>query len=235
MGRRSNRLNTLAGAAAAGIVVVMLCEIMLSSVPGGDVIPETVVDWFALLEHQPFIGLRNLGLLNIASVLLGIPITFALYALLRRTHPDAAALAAITGYLGTVVFLATNRAFPMWSLSQAYAAASSGAEQRALLAAGQALLAVGASHTPGTFLGFFLSSVAAILNAALMLRSRAFGKVTGYLGLVGMPLLFLFDTGVSFFPALWDTLMIVAMIGGLSSITWYGFVARDLIAGCRKR
>jgi hypothetical protein len=41
---------------------------------------------------------------------------------------------------------------------------------------------------------------------------------------------FLFDTGVSFFPALWDALMIVAMIGGLSSITWYGFVARDLLA-----
>lgn len=133
---------------------------MLSSVPGGDVIPETVVDWFALLERQPYIGLRNLGLLNMTSVLLGIPVTFALYSRLRLTCPDAATLAAITGYLGAAVFLATNRAFPMWSLSQAYAAASSGSEQQTLLAAGQALLAVGASHTPGTFLGFFLSSMA---------------------------------------------------------------------------
>ncbi len=164
--RRSNRLNTVAGLAAAGIVVVMLGEIMLSSVPGGDAVPTTVAEWFALLQRQPFIGLRNLGLLNIISVLLGIPVTFALYSLLRRTYPDAAALAAITAYLGTAVFLATNRALPMLSLSQAHAAAGSGAEQQPLLAAGQALLAVGSSHTPGTFLGFFLSSIAGILNAA---------------------------------------------------------------------
>ena len=226
--RRSGGLYILAGIAAASVVVVMLGEIMLSFVPGGDVVPTTVAGWFELLQRQPFMGLRNLGLLNIASVLLGIPITLGLYSALRRTHPTTASLAAVTGYLGTAVFLATNRAFPMLALSQAYASASAGVEQQTLLAAGQALLAVGSSHTLGTLLGFFLSSMAGILNAALMVRSPNFRRATGYLGLVGMGLLFVFDTGVSFYPALWDTFMILAMIGGLSSITWYAFAAWDL-------
>jgi hypothetical protein len=61
-----------------------------------------------------------------------------------------------------------------------------------------------------------------------MVRSPAFHEATGCLGLLGISLLLVFDTGVSFIPALWHTLMVVAMIDGLASITWYGFVARDL-------
>ncbi|MFP4346325.1 MAG: DUF4386 family protein [Anaerolineales bacterium] len=221
-------LYRIAGTAAAGVVLVMLAEILISFVPAGATLPETVIGWFELLQSRPFIGLRNLGLINVISILLGVPVALALYVLLRRTDRSYAALALASSLLGTAVFLATNRAFPMLALSHRYAVAATEIERAALVAAGQALLAVGASHTPGTFLGFLLGSVAGITNAALMVRSPTFPRATAYVGLAGTSLLLIFDSGVSFAPALWNPLMVVAMIGGLSSITWYGLVARDL-------
>jgi hypothetical protein len=221
-------LYRVAGTAAAGIVLVMLAEILISFVPAGATLPETVSGWFELLQSRPFIGLRNLGLINIISILLGVPVALALYVLLRRTDRAVAALALATSLLGTAVFLATNRALPMLALGNRYAVATTEVERAALVAAGQALLAVGASHTPGTFLGFLLGSIAGLINAALMVRSPTFPKATAYVGLVGTLFLLIFDSGVSFAPALWDALMVVAIIGGLSTITWYGLVARDL-------
>ena len=173
-------LYRVAGTAAAGVVLVMLAEILISFVPAGATLPETVIGWFDLLQSRPFIGLRNLGLINIISILLGVPVALALYVLLRRTDRAIAALALATSLLGAAVFLATNRAFPMLALSRRYAVAATGIERADLVAAGQALLAVGASHTPGTFLGFLLGSVAGITNAALMVRSGEPGESYWY-------------------------------------------------------
>jgi uncharacterized membrane protein len=109
----------------------------------------------------------------------------------------------------------------MLDLSRQYTQASTEAERALLSAAGQAMLAVGESHTPGTFLAFFFSEVAGIMISLVMLRSRVFPAFSAYAGMFGFGMLLVFDICTSFVPALSSVVLIFAMIGGLLNITWY--------------
>jgi hypothetical protein len=225
-GRQS--LYMLGGAAALLVVLTALIEILITFLPGGYTAAETVIDWFVLLEQNPFLGLRNLGLLNIVMTALGIPMMFALYWVHRKGNQPLAALAMILSFIGVAVFYATNRAFPMLDLSIQYAAATSEAQRRILEAAGQAMLSVGQSHTPGTFLAFFLSEIAGILMAIVMLRGKVFNQAAAFSGMIGYGFLLVFEILSSFVPSSHNAILILAMIGGLSNIAWYILVARQL-------
>ena len=72
----------LGGIAALGAVLVGLLEILITFLPGGNTPQETVLDWFILFQDNWFMGLRNLGLLNILLNTLAILIYFAIYAAL---------------------------------------------------------------------------------------------------------------------------------------------------------
>jgi hypothetical protein len=221
-------LYKLGGMAALLIVLTALLEIILTFLPGGYASSETVTDWFTLFQNNWFLGLRNLGLLNIVMTLLGIPMFLALYIAHRNADPQYATLALVTSFIGVAVFYATNRAFPMLDLSNQYAAATTDAQRAMLSAAGQSMLSVGESHTPGTFLGFFLSEVAGILISAVMLRSRVFNTLNAYFGILGFSLLLIFEICSSFVPSLSGVVLIFAMSGGLLSMAWYTLIARRL-------
>lgn len=216
------------GTTALIAVVVGMVEILISFMPGGNTPYETVTDWFALFQNNWFLGLRNLGLLNIFLTVLGIPTFLALYGVHRRVNQAYAALAMIISFIGVAVFLATNRAFSMLALSHQYATATTEAQRAMVAAAGQAQLSVGQSHTPGTFLGFFLSEVAGIIISVVMLQSKIFSKASAYTGIVGFSFLLIFDIASSFTPASDGAAMIFAMIGGLLSMIWYILLARRL-------
>jgi hypothetical protein len=166
----------LGGTAALLIVLTALAEMLITFLPGGYTTAERVTEWFALLQNHPFLGLRNLGLLNIIMVALDIPLAFTLYWVHRKITPSLAALALILSLMGTAIFYGTNRAFPMLDLSTQYAATASDTQRTALEAAGQAMLAVGQSHTAGTFLAFFFSEIAGILMAVVLLRGKLFNR-----------------------------------------------------------
>jgi hypothetical protein len=210
-------------------VLVGLLEMAITYLPGGKVHPETVVDWFNLFQGNPFMGLRNLGLLNIMLNFLAVPIFFALYAAHRQSKAQPyAAIAALVAFLGVGVFFATNRAFPMLALSRQYAAATMDAQRFVIEAAGQAMLSVGQSHTPGTFLGFFLLESAGIMMAIVMLRGGVFSKASAYAGMLGFAMMLAFEFFASFVTGLSSAAMILAMIGGLASMAWYILIARRL-------
>jgi hypothetical protein len=221
-------LYQLGGVVALLIVLTALLEIILTFLPGGYASADTVSDWFALFQNNWFLGLRNLGLVNIVMTMLGIPMFFALYTAHRDIHQTSAALALILSFIGVAVFYATNRAFPMLDLSNQYAAATTEAQRTILLGAGQAMLSVGESHTPGTFIGFFLSEVAGILMSIVMLRSKVFNKPSAYFGILGFSLLLIFEICSSFVPALSNVALIFAMSGGLLSMAWYLLIASRL-------
>jgi hypothetical protein len=221
-------LYKVGGAAALGTVLVGLAEILITFLPGGNSPSETVLDWFTLFQTNWFIGLRNLGLLNIIMTLLGIPVTLAFYGAHRRVNRPFAALAVIISFIGVATFFATNRAFPMLDLSRQYAAATTDAQRAALVAAGQAMLSVGQSHTSGTYLAFFLAEVAGLTMSAVMLRSRVFGKATAYVGLVGYASFLVFEFLASFVTGLSGVAMVFAMIGGLLTLAWNVLIARRL-------
>lgn len=211
----------LGGAAALLTVLTALIEMLITFLPGGYTSAGTVIEWFALLQANPFLGMRNLGLLNIIMTALSIPLIFALYWVHRNTTPASAALALILALIGLAVFYATNRAFPMYDLSARYAAASSEAERAMISAAGQAMLSVGQSHTPGTFLAFFFSEVAGILMAVVVLRGRLLNRAAALAGLVGYSFLLVFEVLSSFVPSSHQAILVIAMVGGLANLTWY--------------
>ncbi len=219
---------TFGGIAALLVVFTAVAEIAITFLPGGYLTAETVTEWFALLQSNPFLGLRNLGLLNIIMTACDIPLVFALYWVHRKVNQPFASLALILSLIGTAVFYATNRAFPMLDLSAQYAAATSDAERAVLEAAGQAMLAVGQSHTAGTFLAFFFAEMAGILMALVMLRGKVFSAAPAIAGLIGYSFLFVFEVFSSFVPSAYAAMLPVAMIGGLANIAWYILVAFGL-------
>lgn len=224
-----SRIYQIGGAAAIGAVLVGVLEIVITFLPGGNVLHETVMSWFRLLQENGFMGLRDLGLLNIMLNLFAIPLFFALYAAHQQTrYQPYAALALITALLGIGVFYATNRAFPMLALSNQYAVTATDAQRAVIEAAGQAMLSVGQSHTPGTFLAFFLIEAAGVAMSAVMLRSAIFGKANAYAGMLGFGMLLTFEFFASFVSGLGTATMALAIFGGLLSMAWYILIARGL-------
>ena len=210
------------------ILCTALLEILITFLPGGYASTETVVDWFNLLHDNWFLGLRNLGLLNIVMTALSIPMFFALCMAHWKVNPKYSALAMIISFIGIGVFYATNRAFAMLDLSTQYAAASTDAQRAVLEAAGQALLAVGQSHTPGTFIGFCLSEIAGILISFVMLRGGIFSKLTAYAGVLGFGMLLVYEICQSFVPGSSSFALIFAMIGGILNLVWNALIAQRL-------
>lgn len=159
-----------------------------------------VADWFALFQDNWLLGMLDLDLLMLISNLAAIPIWVASYVALHRTSPSLLALAAPLGLVAVATYFASSRLFEMAALSSQYAAATTDAQRATLAAAGQSMLttylgtfAATVAAAPVTWnyqgtafnVSFVLSATAGILISAAMLRSPAFGKLTGYLGLAG--------------------------------------------------
>lgn len=217
----------LGGIAALAAVVFGFLEIVITFLPGGNTSQETVIEWFMLFQDNWFMGLRNLGLMNILINSMAILTFFALYAVHRRSiYKPYALLAMIIAFLGLGVFYATNRAFVMLALSNQYAAASSDAQRTALEAAGLSVLSVGRSHSVGTFWGFFLLEVAGFSISLVMLHSRIFSKTASYIGILGFGFLLVFEVFSSFLFGLDDITILLAGLGGILSMIWYILIAR---------
>jgi hypothetical protein len=220
--------------AALLTVVVAFGEMVITFLPGGNAPVETVIDWFTQIQNNWFMGLRNLGFLNIVMFALGIPMYFALYTAHRKVNKAFGALAMIISFIGVAGFFATNRAFSMLELSGQYAQATTDAQRSMFAAAGQAMLSVGRSHSLGTFISFFLGELAGILMSVVMLRGKIFSKATALTGIIGFTLLLIFEVCTSFIPVLNEVAMIFAMGGGLLNITWLILLGRRLFQLVRK-
>jgi hypothetical protein len=145
-------------------------------------LPSTVMDWFTLLQENRLAGLVDLDLLLVADNVLLVPIFLALYMLLRRANESVMAIATALGFLGIAMFIASNPAFEMLSLSNHYAAATTDAQRSIFLAAGQAMLATWQGTAFQT--AYFLGSVAGIAVGVVMLQSGIFGKMTAYMAIL---------------------------------------------------
>ena len=174
-----NWLYKIGGAAALLSVVFFPIQIIVFLVSPP---PDTVIGWFRLFQDNQLIGLLDLDLLLIVDQVLVILIFLALYAALRRANQSFMAIGLALGLVSAVLFIASNPAFAMLSLSDQYAAAATDAQRAVFLAAGQAMLATwqgSAFHV-----SYVLGSIAPILISAVMLRSKLFSKATAYLGIL---------------------------------------------------
>jgi hypothetical protein len=196
--------------------------------------PEAVPEWFAVFEDSPITGLFFLGLADIVIMILWGPMTLALYAILERSNRTWALIATVFVFVGIGVFLATNVAFSMLSLSDAYAATTEIVEEYTLLAAGQAMLAV-SRGTGGQYLGMPLVWLSGLILSTVMLQNKAFPKTAAWVGILGLGLLVLsipFAHYTVFGEAspVRDAIIAVTYVGGgLLSLAWYILVGLRLL------
>ena len=219
----------IAAIASLLIVLVGLVDIVTSML-GGEAQANNLVrveDWFALFQTNRLTALGNLGLFNILTLSLGIPLYLALFNLHKQNHPAFAALAAILFVMGTAIYISSNTIFSMQALSNQYATASE-AQKPVLEAAGQALLARGADLTPGTFMGFLFTQSAGLLMALVLMRSEVFGKVIPWLGVIGFSLMLVFFSIAAFVPGQFNTAMMISAPGGLLLMAYQILLARRL-------
>jgi len=217
-------LCVVGGITALFTTALVPAEIVIGLLPGvEDIVSRTiaVTDWFTLFRTHWFLGLRNLGLLNMVGVVLLAPTILAIYSVLRRDTEAYAALAAIIFFVGMAVYLASNRAFPMLFLSHQYVRATTEAQRSLLAAAGQTMLAEAESRS-----GILVIELALLLASALMLRGRVFSRVTACMGMVGNMLMMILE--IAFMPP-HGVGMVVAAAGGLSTVVWYFLVGRRLL------
>lgn len=226
----SKNLYALGTAAALTAVLLAILDIIIS-MGGGDVSPHNLsaIDWFKIYRDNSLLGLRMLGLINVISLTVCIPLYFALYTAHRQICGNYAALALILYLVGAVVYISNNAAIPMHILSSKYAAAAAEAQKALLAAAGEAIVAKGADFTPGSFIGFFFTEAAGLAFSFIMLKGGIFSRAAAYFGILGFLFLSFFTIWLTFIPVYFDVAMIIAMIGGLSSVAWYVLVARGLI------
>ena len=220
-------LYKLAGVTALIAVLAPVAEVAISFLPGMARASQrtvTVIDWFSLLQNNWFLGLRNLGLMNIAGAALLAPMIFASYAAVKRDHEAYGAFGAILFFVGLAVYLASSRAFPMLSLSGQYAGATTDAQRSLLIAAGQAMLAEGQNRA-----GLLLIEFSGLVISAVMLRGNVFSKGTAYAGILGNALLMAVEIILTFAQRLTDAGMVIAGAGGLSIMIWCLLVGRKLL------
>lgn len=144
--------------------------------------PQSTEGFFELFQQSWLLGLLSMDLLYILNNILLIPIYLALYAALKREAESAMLIALVLGLVGIAAYFASNTAFEMLSLSNQYAAATSDAQQTALLGAGHAMLAT----YRGTIFDIYyvLNAAALLIMAWVMLRSQVFSKTTAWFGLI---------------------------------------------------
>jgi hypothetical protein len=220
-------LYKLGGITALIVVVAPLAEVLIGFLPGVARLTQrtvTVIDWFTLFQNHWFLGLRNLGLLNIIGAALLAPTFLAIYSALRRDNEAYGAFGTILFFVGIAVYIASNRAFSMLSLSGQYASATTDAQKSLLIAAGQAMLAEGQTRA-----GIPLIEFASLLISVVMLRGKVFSKGTAYAGILGNGLLMVFEAILTFVPALLKVGLVIADGGGLAIMIWYLLVGRRLL------
>lgn len=206
------------GAVAAVFVVIMIPiqALVFIFVPP----PQTVVEYFDLFQRNPLLGLLDLDLLLTIDYLSMIPFYLALFVVIRRVSATSALIALVFGLFSVALFLVSREAtFSMWLLSNQHAAATTAAEQAALVASGQTLLTL---YNGGSFgLSYILGAVSTLIFSAAMVRYRVFGLLPGVVGII---------TGISMLvPAnLGQIGVLIAMLSLIPTLVWLILLSRAL-------
>lgn len=175
--------------------------------------PSSVLSYFTLFHKNWLNGLLDFDLLGMIIYLLVFPTLLALYVFLRRESQSWMAIGTALAFLAIAVYLASNTAGPMLSLSNQYAASTTEAQRAMYLAAGQAMLAI--FYGPAFTTSFLMISMALLMVSFVMVRSNEFTKRIAYVGI----LVNLAGLG-EFVPAGLVTL-VLAVVNGIGLGVWF--------------
>lgn len=196
--------------------------------------PSNVTEWFTLFQSDPLVGLFYLGLADIVIMILWIPMVLALYTLLKQGDKAWLTLAVILVIVGVAVYIATNAAFSVLSLSQKFAEATSEADRATIMAAGQSFIAL-TDGTGARYLGMPLVWFSGIIISVIMLQSKIFRRPTAWFGILGLGFLILSVPFAGYTTTGSSTNIIMAIIfvtytgGGILSLIWYIMIGTKLL------
>ncbi|MBI9044574.1 MAG: DUF4386 family protein [Anaerolineaceae bacterium] len=181
--------------------------------------PTTVLDFYSLFQKNALIGLFDLDLLYLLTVLFMGYLYLAFFAALINTHKSIATIALALGLIGVAVYFVSNVSFEMMSLSNQYLLAETNELKTILLTTGKVML----TRYHGTAFGvyYILNGLSLVLFSVAMIRNEVFSKKTAYIGLVAGILMLV--------PS---TIGMVGMIFALTSLIptsiWLFMIARRL-------
>jgi hypothetical protein len=196
--------------------------------------PKTAAGWFMLLQGNTLLGIISLNFFDIIDYALVGIMFLALYIALRKTNRVFVTTATFMCLTGILVYAVSDTSFKMASLSNQYASASTAAQKSALLMAAQTVLAKG---TPGAgyqgtggLVSLFLIAIAGLIVSAVMLRSKIFYRITGYVGIMASVFDLLYLIGVGLVPAagffVWSSILVGG--AGLLLMIWHLLVGIKL-------
>jgi hypothetical protein len=173
---------------------------------------------FTLLQTDRLGGLISLDISMLLVLPFNLLMFLALYAALRRADESLALVALSLALMAIGLVIVCRPLAELTLLSDDYAAVTDAAEKTRLLAAGEGLRRQLDGTAWAAQTAFYM--LTGLLNSALMLRTRFFGKATAWLGIVISTL------GLGFFlPGVGLLLLFVNTIGG---VPWCLLLARDL-------
>ena len=152
-----------------------------------DPLPNNALEWFTLLQNDPFVGLSMLNFFDLINFALVGLIILAIFGGLRNVYRGMMVMATSIGLIGVGVHLASNQAWEMFSLSMQYEAATSDAQRAILLTAGNTLLVTNSPDAPhqstGIHVALFLVLTAGLLLSIVMLKSNVFHNAAAICGI----------------------------------------------------
>jgi hypothetical protein len=183
--------------------------------------PETIDGWFSLFQSNALVGLLDFWGLEIPMYLMFILVFLALYIHLRKTNHGLMVIAFACALVGVPIFLATNNPFSMLILSKLHADATTDAQQSALLAAGQTILANTNQRAVGGFnIALLLISVGGLITSLVMLQDHLFSRTSATIGILAFAL----SLADYFRQALTQSLIIalpLILFGALFLFIWF--------------
>jgi hypothetical protein len=219
---RWKNLYRVGGIAPLVAIAFYLIEALAMSL-GGEY-PTTMESWFALLQRNKLLGLLDLNAPDIISIALLGTMFLALYQILKRYDESYIAIATFFACLGITVFVVPRVAMlSVLALSDQYASAATETQRSRLLIAGETLGSLGTA-TPQTA-GFFFIAVAVLIISLIMLRSKAWGNLTAYVGILASVVTFANDISLLVVPSIAGFLM---PISGVCWIIWWILISRML-------
>jgi hypothetical protein len=199
--------------------------------------PVNITDWFMLLQTHRWLGLAFLNIFDLVNVALVGLLFLALYIIFRQRDKSLATIAAGSGFMGIVVYLSSNTAFSLLSLSNQFAQAESDMPRARLLAAGQALLSLNrfnnASADPGSggYISLLLVAFAGLLLSIAMIRSNLFRKPVACIGILanGLDLAYCLTYPLVSLPGVGLLAILFIPAAGLLLMVWHILVGWRLL------
>ena len=144
--------------------------------------PTTVLDFYSLFQKNALIGLLNLDILYLLTVLFMGYLYLAFFAVLSNTHKSIATIALALGLIGVAVYFISNVSFEMMSLSNQFQLAESNEQKTILLTTGKVMLTLYKGTAFGVY--YILNGLSLILFSVAMITNKVFSKKIAYIGLI---------------------------------------------------